>query len=139
MMKKILIISIYILTALLFSCEEDSAVIDCNECLFSEPLDVPVIIRVDQPRTARTVVYVYSGYLEDDILYGTYDTGLSEIEISLPVNNIYTITATYTIEGKSYTAVDSAYPRVRYSENDCEDPCYYVYDNIVNLRLKYRD
>lgn len=138
-MKKLLIISVYILTALLFSCEEDSAIINCDECLSSEPIDVPVTIRVDQLRTTRTVINVYSGYLEDNILYGTYDTGQSNIDISLPVNNIYTITATYVIEGKTYISVDSAYPRVRYSEKDCEDPCYYVYDNIVNLRLKYTD
>jgi len=52
------------------------------------------------------------------------------------INKKYTITATYFF-GAKYTAVNSVTPRVRYSKDQCDDPCYYVYDKTVNLKLKY--
>ena len=53
------------------------------------------------------------------------------------LNKTFTVTATYKSEDKTYIAVDSATPKVRLTENQCEETCYYVYDREVDVRLKY--
>jgi len=58
-------------------------------------------------------------------------------ELPVSLNKKYTVTATYQIDGDTYIAVDSAFPRVKYTKEQCEDPCYFVYDRIVDLRIKY--
>jgi hypothetical protein len=55
----------------------------------------------------------------------------------VPINKKYTATATYYKSDIKYVAVDSATPRVKYDKNQCDDPCYFVYDRVVDLRLKY--
>jgi hypothetical protein len=49
---------------------------------------------------------------------------------------MYSATATYYISNDHIVVVDAAIPRVTYSEDQCEDPCYYIYDTKLDLRLK---
>ncbi len=80
---------------------------------------------------------IYEGELEDSVLYrSVFPTG-SVYNISVVLNKKYTVTATYFIDGNTYTAVDSATPRVRFTETQCEEACYFVYDRELDLRLKY--
>ncbi|HLN21937.1 MAG TPA: hypothetical protein VK213_12665 [Bacteroidales bacterium] len=138
-MRHYLIILLYISGIFLFSCEEDSPFINCDECLQTEPLNATVILKLDERRNAIVPVEVYSGFLEENINFASFRFGSPQAEIQLPLNSLYTITATYTYEGRTYTAVDTAYPRVKFSEDQCDDPCYYVYDNVADLRIKYPD
>ncbi|HEX2921177.1 MAG TPA: hypothetical protein VHO50_08435 [Bacteroidales bacterium] len=136
-MRYFFIILTYIVSAFLFSCE-DTPIINCADCRSEEPTNATIEVRIDDWRSL-IIVEVFSGNLEDRILYISYHATGPEVNISLPVNNVYTITATYDIEGKTYVAVDSVYPRVKFSEDQCDEPCYYIYDKTVNLKLKYRD
>ncbi len=83
-------------------------------------------------------VFVYEGELEDNVVYDSALASLSEISFLVSLNKLYTFTATYSISGNIYTAVDSASPKVKYTKDDCEDPCYFIYDKTVDLRLKYK-
>lgn len=135
---RIILLLTYILSIFFFSCE-DAPIINCNDCLSEEPTNATIIIKVDQVRRSQTHVEVYSGNFEDRILYDTFEATSSELTLTLPVNNKYTMTATYQIDGKTYVAVDTAFPRVKFSEDQCDEPCYYIYDKSVNLMLKYKD
>jgi tartrate dehydratase beta subunit/fumarate hydratase class I family protein len=55
------------------------------------------------------------------------------------VNKKYTVSATYYINGNNYTVVDSATPRIKYNKDECDEPCYYVYNKVIDLRLKYTE
>lgn len=40
-------------------------------------------------------------------------------------------------DGQKYITTGAARPKVRYDETSCDEPCYYVYDNVIDLRLRY--
>jgi hypothetical protein len=131
------IISLLILT-LSFSCEKQTLFVKCEECLTDEPDETDLTIKLDNYNYGvETIVHVYLGNIEDSILYNTIRTTNRETSIRLTINKKYTVTATYFISGKYYIAVDSANPGVNYVKDQCTDPCYYVYDRVVDLRLKY--
>jgi hypothetical protein len=71
------------------------------------------------------------------ILYGSYSPSGTQAMIPVTINKKYTLTATYYIPGNYYITVNSVTPMVRYEKAQCDNPCYYVYDRIVDLRLKY--
>jgi len=119
-----------------FSCEEQGWFVKCSECVSSEPektyLDLK-LIGTESP----VLISVYEGELEDSVLFFTATTSSTEYSVPVGINREYTATATYHINGIIYISVDSAIPRVKYTEDQCDDPCYFVYDKILDLRLKY--
>lgn len=137
-MRKTLRIIFFLLTVFSFSCEKQPFFVKCDECTTDEPLKAQLKIKLDKSPDGKSIVInVYSGNLEDNIIYGTISTLAEETSITVTLNKKYTVTATYYIDSISYIAVDSATPRVSYNKDQCNDPCYYIYDNDVNLRLKY--
>ena len=120
-----------------FSCEEQILFIKCTDCLDEEPLEINLEIRIDLYSGKATLVKVFEGNLEDNILYSSFAAQSKNRIITVPINKKYTVTATYFIAGRYYMAVNSTTPKVRYEEERCSDPCFFVYDNVVDLRLKY--
>ncbi len=119
-----------------FSCEKPGTeIIRCSECSSSEPVKVKIQIKLD--KYTKTTVNIYEGNLEDSILYESITTEANTIYRVVSLNRKYTLTAMYSIRGNYYIVVNSITPRVLYDEDYCEEPCYYVYDKDVNLRLKY--
>ncbi|MDQ1296781.1 MAG: hypothetical protein QG611_760 [Bacteroidota bacterium] len=122
-----------------FSCEDvEPLIINCFECYADEPDQAEIEIKLEEllnPEPA--IVKIYEGNLEENLLKQTISTNSGSINQKVALNRIYTITATYYVNGSYYTAVNSLNPRIKYEEAQCEEPCYYVYDRIVNLKLKY--
>lgn len=136
-MKKTLQILLFIGIALLFSCEDQGLFVICEDCLSNEPVSAELTAKVDPSLSQSTVISLYEGTLEDSILIGTYNIYSGTFTQEVSINKQYTLTATYNISGKKYIAVDSALPRVRYDTKQCEEPCYFVYDRVCDLRLKF--
>jgi hypothetical protein len=137
-MRKTIKILFFLFSVFSFSCEEQPFFVKCDECTTEEPLKAQLKMKLDKSAYGvSTVINVYSGNLEDGVLYGTISTTSDETSMTVTLNKKYTVTATYNIDGITYIAVDSATPRVTYNKDQCNDPCYYIYDNDVNLRLKY--
>ena len=123
---------------LLFSCEDSKYNTDCNDCLEDEPDQTTLVAELDDPGVSGVLIMLYEGRLEDNVVYdstGVYHSGSYEKRVSL--NRMYTITATYVKNDKVYTVVNSTTPRVKYTETMCEEPCYFVYDRKMDLKLKY--
>lgn len=135
-MKGFLKIFFLILLAFLFSCEEKGWFTECSDCTSTEPEKANLIIKLGVT-SSQVVINIYEGELEDDILYHSITPMSSVYKIPVGLNKTFTATATYIIDGKNYTAVDSATPKVRFTETQCEEACYYVYDREIDLRLKY--
>ena len=140
-MRKILRILFLFLLSTLFSCEENGLFINCPDCFEEEPFETDIEIRLKIVTNwwAPTLINIYEGNLEDSILYKSFhSTGTNVMTtVKVPINKKYTITATYYISDSEYIAVDSATPRVRYDKEQCDNPCYLVYDRKCDLRLKY--
>jgi hypothetical protein len=137
-MLKIRFIAILFMLVMFFSCEKQGFFVNCSECTADEPTDTDVQMKVSITEDNPSVlIRIYEGFLGDSILYSTYSAILRNSYINLNLNKQYTFTATYYIKGVKYVTVDSATPRVKYEKNQCDNPCYFVYDKVVNLRLKY--
>ena len=137
MLKSVRTISLIILV-LFFSCQKQGLFVNCSECTHDEPTDTDVQMKVSISDTDPSIpIRIYEGFLEDSILYATYTAHLKNNYINLTLNKQYTFTATYYVDGKKYITVDSTTPQVKYEKDQCDNPCYYVYDNEVNLKLKY--
>lgn len=103
-----------------------------------EPVDVNVEVTLDSKGTEEPLISIYEGNIEDNILIKSYFINTGVTEVNLKVNRKYTFTARYEeLGGNICVVVNSVYPRVRYETNQCEEPCYYVYDKKVKLKLKY--
>ena len=122
----------------LFSCEKQGLIVKCPDCTTDEPLKINLNVKLDEGYSSSpTVINVYEGNLEDSVLYNSYQTTETQALIEVSLNKKYTITATYHIADDYYIAIDSATPRVRYDKTQCDNPCYFVYDKDINLRLEY--
>lgn len=127
---------LFLLLTACFSCEEYGLIINCPDCTENEPLDTNIDIKVDLNPGTATLINVYEGNLEDSVLYSSYNTSASKTSVLVTINKKYTFTATYYILSDKYVAVDSATPRVKFNKDQCDNPCYFVYDRICDLRLK---
>jgi hypothetical protein len=125
---------IFCILVLLFSCEKP-VFIQCSDCLSSEPVTAKIEIMIE--KDTRATVIIYEGNLEDSIIYESVVTDFRIFYRIVPLNRKYTLTATYYDRGNCYIVVNSVTPRVKYDETFCEEPCYYVFDKNVDLRLKY--
>jgi hypothetical protein len=121
----------------LFSCEESGIITKCPDCTTEEPTTATLEVKLDLSFYSQTVkVEVYEGNIEDSVLFRTVYVVRSKTEFEVPLNKKYTLTAKYYIPGDYYVAIDSATPKVKYDKDQCDDPCYFVYDRIIDLRLK---
>lgn len=125
------------------SCEDQIfPIVDCTNCLFEEPssaqISVKVISSARMPLFTSITINVYEG---DDVtgekIYWYTPTD-ETTTVNVALNRTYTIEAVYTQTYQTYKAIDSAKPTVKYTESECEEPCWIVYNNRVNVRLKYR-
>jgi hypothetical protein len=124
----------------LFSCDKMPLFITCSDCTKDEPTTAILRIKLDGDalyQMSGVVINVYSGNLEDNILLATFSASTAETTYTVTLNKKYTITATYHQNSQTYIAVDSVTPGVKYDTSQCTDPCYFVYNNKVNLKLKY--
>jgi len=136
-MANIIKILLLLFLVILFSCEEQGLFVKCSECTTEEPLNILLDVKIDINHFgAGTLINVYEGNLEDNVLYGSYTASGSNTTIGVKINKKYTLTATYYVPDDNYVVVDSATPKVRYNKDQCDDPCYFVYDKVIDLRLK---
>lgn len=133
-LKQFLITAIFVVMVLFFSCEEVT-IINCTDCYTDEPDETYLEISLDVIAPG-VIVTIYTGNLEDNLVFATYKTFAKTSYYKVLLNKSYTVTAEYVISGVSYIAVNNVKPRVTFSEEQCTNPCYYVYDKSVKLKLK---
>lgn len=136
-MKQIVRVISFFILVISFSCEDQGWVVRCSDCIADEPATAELSVDLDPDYYYGSVVRIWEGNLEDSILVDSYPSFNRTFTHEVTLNKKYTVTATYHISDDEYIAVDSATPRVRYAESQCDDPCYYLYDRTCDLRLKY--
>jgi hypothetical protein len=137
-MKPAIKILLAVAFVLFFSCEDQGLFVKCPDCVSDEPVNTNLEVKLDLPASGQvTKVNIYEGNLEDSVLYGSINTTGPNASFSVTINKKYTVTATYYVPDDYYVAVDAATPRVRYDKTHCDNPCYFVYDKNIDLRLKY--
>jgi hypothetical protein len=138
MLKITVRLFLYLILVFCFSCEEQGLIVNCKDCTEEEPEKTFLEVKKDKDYSGNLIlINVYEGNLEDSILYTSQISTFINSSISVTINKKYTVTGTYLINGNNYIVVDSATPRVKYNKDECDEPCYYVYDKVIDLRLKY--
>jgi hypothetical protein len=128
---------IFLAMVMLFSCEDITLVLDCSKCNTDEPSDAEIAIKVSSSYN-EVLINIYEGNLDDSILYKTITAYGSSASCTLPLNKTFAFSARYfTSYGDIYYVINSITPHVKYVEDQCDEPCYFIYNNTVNLKLKY--
>jgi hypothetical protein len=125
---------------MLFSCEE-GGITDCDTCdpdgIYQPQLTI--YIRNSEYVPANPLVTIYEGAIEDSIVLRrmSVNESYSYITYDAVLYKDYTATLEFFLNSVRYMAIGAACPKVRYDESSCDEPCYYLYDNIIDLRLRY--
>jgi hypothetical protein len=131
----------FLLMAVLFSCEDTGWLVNCEDCYPDEPLSATLEIKLDDDPSVFSqgvVVNIYEGNIEDNALVTSFRTFGASTNQDVILNKKYSVSATYIAkDGTTYIAVDSAIPRVRYEKSQCDEKCYFIYDKVIDLRIKY--
>jgi hypothetical protein len=126
---------------LINSCNpEEWEVVDCSECYTDKPEMAEINVRVSISNlNPSVVVNVYSGRVEEEILVVSETVRTGTWRTILPVDEYYSVTATYRAQTGSYmvTAIDGGMVRTRKVNAACNEPCWTVRGNNFNVTLGY--
>ena len=136
-MKRVFFLIFNLALIIAMSCE-GGLLVDCNDCDWDEPYEARLTGKIDIHYHEGVLVQVWEGTQEDGLLIDSALVYTSTFEKTVPLNRQYTLAATYVIDGKTYVVVNSASPKVKYTDSQCDDPCYQVYGDNVNLKLKHK-
>jgi hypothetical protein len=130
-----------LLMVIILSCNpEEWEVVDCSECYTDKPEVAEVNVRVSISNLNPTVeVSIYRGRIEEEILVISQTVRTETWRTILPVDEYYSVTATYRAQTGSFnvTAVDGGMVRTRKVNAACDEPCWTVRGNNFNVRLRY--
>jgi hypothetical protein len=110
---------------------------DYSNCKTTIPengtMKIEVTINAENPKVP---IVIYSGNIENNIIQLNDTLTENSKNITLPVNNTYSITAKYKSNGKTIFAVDD--DKIKATSNAvCDSTCWSVTNGSVNLKLKY--
>jgi hypothetical protein len=138
-MKKVIKLTFLLFLVIITSCEEKGMIVNCEDCVQDEPFTAVIEIKIDIGYYgAAPDITIYEGNLEDGVILRHLQPSGTITKASVTLNKKYTFTADYYFPPNNYMTVDSATPRVVYNKDQCNDPCYYVYDKVVDLRVRYQ-
>lgn len=133
-------LTVVCLLALLLSCEDD-IVKDCGECYPDGIETATLIISYRSPDyfPVNPIVKLYEGAVVDGIILAEFsiENPNSYITYSAVLYKDYTATLEFTLDGRRYITTAGACPQVGYDDTSCDEPCWFVYNNILDLRLRY--
>ena len=140
LIKKITIL-IGIATLALMSCDEDVSDEDCStysylDCNTLEPDEADLILRFTISNNMSSIPFeIIEGTIESGttIIYDTAKT--SEIIYIMPLNQYYTVKATYKNEVKTIFALDGVNMKAR-STQKCDSVCWTLPKFELNLTLQ---
>lgn len=131
--------AIILITAI--SCNpEEWQTIDCSECYAEKPEFAEINVKLSISNLNPSVIIrVYSGRFEEEKLILTDTTNMETWTAILPVDEYYSLTATYKSQNNYFnvTAIDGGMVRTQRIRATCDDPCWVTKGNNFNLKLKY--
>ncbi len=134
-----------IMTCLLFistiACNpEDWEFVNCSECYTNKPAEAEINVKLSISNLNPSVVInLYSGKIEEELLILTDTVNNETWSAIVPVDEYYTVTATYrALTGNFWvTAIDGGTVRLRKVRASCDNPCWVIRGNNFNVKLKY--
>lgn len=132
---------ILLLMILFVSCERDVpsklAAVDCFDCFDYKPDSGKLIVKLtinDENPFVPLVIYI--GNIEDNIIEYPDTSYSDDYRVLVPVNEYYSIIAEYKSGDKTIFVVDGDDFKVKYTQNECDNPCYYYYGGYYDIQLR---
>lgn len=133
-------LTVVCLVALLLSCEEN-IVKDCRDCYPGRIETASLIIKYGSTDyiPVNPKLTLYEGAVEDGIILAEYsiDDHFLSFSYDALLYKDYTATLEFTLDGRKYITTAGACPQLGYDDTSCEEPCWFVYNNTLDLRLRY--
>jgi hypothetical protein len=112
--------------------------IDCSECFTSPPDYTLVYITVNRnAENPKIPITIYYGPFEDNNIAAVDTARSNKIWISLQTNKHYTLKGEYYKNDRLYNVINGTHLRLRYDDETCDEPCYYIIGDEVDLTLKF--
>ncbi len=132
-------ISILMAMFTLPGCGEDplNLIVDCSECYQEEPdsADLIIIFTINEENDSVPFT-VFRGKVEDGNVEFTDTATTSTWYVYVPVNEYYSVQATYKTGTKTVVAIDGEKLRTRLVVDECDRECYVIRDGKYDLKLK---
>ena len=138
------ILGLGIFTLSLFACEEKTAdftAVDCetydyHNCNTLRPIEAKMLINFSVSSRIKSVPFiVYKGYVDDNNIYFQDTAWDASIEYLMPVNEYWSIMATYKIDGKTIKVIDGGSIKA-HSSNVCDSTCWTVNELVLDAIIK---
>jgi hypothetical protein len=138
-MKKLVILILTAFAAFVpFSCEDLNLLVDCNSCYESLPdlLNLEIKVSIDS-ENSYVPVTLYRGSIENGVVISN-DTTYNSVYYSKDVEfgENYSAVAKYSRGGRTIYAVDGRFLKKKLDRSSCNNPCYTVSGDVLDLRLK---
>jgi hypothetical protein len=126
---------------LFLSCERFEPVniggVDCYECYNPKPEWVILNIKVTiNDQNQKVPLIIYKGNVEDGNVDWYDTTGKSDFWVEVKPDQYYSVKAEYKDGNKTIFAIDGDKIKLKYSEDSCDEPCYYSTGGYIDVQLK---
>jgi hypothetical protein len=141
MKKYFVIFSIIGLFVIVFSCQKGSPTLEvnCADCLSSEPDSFELSVDLTIIKNLYDSVYLkfYKGNVESGKLSWEGEVFTPRFYHLVPVNEYYSVKASYRKEGKIIYAIDGDRMVSRFVSDVCDGNCWIVKGGLLNVEMKY--
>lgn len=138
-MRKVYYIFVsFLLVVTPISCEDSILIVDCDKCYtdLTNKYSLEIKITFDEENSAVPIT-IYRGNIDDGIVISE-DTAYANPYYSIDVEfgHKYSAIAKYSHKGRVIYAVDGRELRKKYEKSSCDEPCYVIKGDVLDLRLK---
>ena len=129
---------VLVLLTLAGSCDEYLGLtVDCDDCWGFKPdsADLLIYLTIDQDHPEVPIV-IYRGNFEDGEVDFLDTARASTYTLYSAVDQYYSVTAEYKVDGKTIIAVDGDVMKAKDASSSCEFDCWIITDGKFSLQLK---
>jgi hypothetical protein len=140
MKRFVVVFSIIVLFVIAFSCQKGSPTLEvnCADCLSAEPDSFKLTLDLTINSVYDSVyIQIYKGKVESGELSWQGEVFTPLFYHLVPVNEYYSVKASYLKDGKTIIAIDGDRMVSRYISDACDGTCWIVKGGSLDAKLKY--
>lgn len=129
---------VFILLTMAGACNEYLGLtVDCNDCWGFKPdsADLLIYLTINQDHPEVPLV-IYRGNFEDGEVDFVDTARESTYTLYSAIDQYYSVTAEYKVEGKTVIAVDGDVMKAKDASSSCDYECWIITDGEFSLQLK---
>jgi hypothetical protein len=111
--------------------------VNCSDCHTDKPdsADIKMYFTINA-ENQKVPFEVYRGKVEDGNVEWVDTTNNETVYLYVKMDQFYSVVAKYKSGSRTINAVDGQKISTRFSTDDCNEDCYIVINNELDIRLK---